>query len=342
VIAPQAQWSTRTLPPSRQYAQWREAVSATHLSWDLPSRREGEYFGSIAHAGLGAASLIACTCDPCSGRRGPAQLAGADAEYFGVLLVVEGEERISQAKRDAVLRPGDFALWDSRKPIEFAIGSRLQKITLLLHRQLLLGVLPHADRHVARSVSGASGGGALFGGHLRLLARERARLPDESAAALLACTLDLLASVLLQEASPDPETTSERSNARMQRVQSYIRLHLGETELNPATIARAFGISVRHLHRLFAQAGLSVERWLWQERLARCHAQLLQQPAQSISQVAFRWGFNDSAHFSRAFRAMYGMSARELRRSAMATHPTFGAGAGDLETQSLEARVALR
>jgi len=35
--------------------------------------------------------------------------------------------------------------------------------------------------------------------------------------------------------------------------------------------------------------------------------------ASSVSRIAFSWGFNDAAHFSRAFRARFGCSPRELR-----------------------------
>ena len=47
--------------------------------------------------------------------------------------------------------------------------------------------------------------------------------------------------------------------------------------------------------------------------------------AEGITEIAFRWGFNDSAHFSKAFRAEFGQSPRayralhlELRRAAAA------------------------
>jgi AraC-like DNA-binding protein len=35
----------------------------------------------------------------------------------------------------------------------------------------------------------------------------------------------------------------------------------------------------------------------------------------NITEVAFRWGFNDMAHFSRAFKAHYGASARVVSRA---------------------------
>lgn len=308
-------WSTRSIRPGRQFAQWREAVSETHLNWEIAKRRDGEFFGSIRRHTLGPASIIACTCDPCSGRRGPPQIRSAEEDYFGVLLIVGGEERFGQGRNNALLRPGDFAVWDSRRPIEFAIGSRLDKITLLVPQRLLLGDFPRLADHVARTVSGRNGGGALFANHLRLLARERANLPETSVPGLLASTLNLLSAALTPHAKEDKDARSVRQRDRLDRIQAHILLHLGDPALNPGNIAKAIGVSVRQLHRVFAEAGLRVERWIWQERLTRCRSSLLQNTDEPVSQIAFRWGFNDSAHFSRAFREQYGQSPRELRRS---------------------------
>jgi len=37
----------------------------------------------------------------------------------------------------------------------------------------------------------------------------------------------------------------------------------------------------------------------------------------SISEICFRWGFNDAAHFSRSFGAEYGMTPREFRQKQL-------------------------
>jgi AraC-like DNA-binding protein len=47
----------------------------------------------------------------------------------------------------------------------------------------------------------------------------------------------------------------------------------------------------------------------------------------SISEICFRWGFNGSAHFSRAFKDRYGVSPRDYRKGqaaalGAATRPT--------------------
>ena len=46
-------------------------------------------------------------------------------------------------------------------------------------------------------------------------------------------------------------------------------------------------------------------------------AQALRDPNQergSVSEIAYRWGFNDLSHFNRSFRAHFAMTPREWRR----------------------------
>jgi len=45
-------------------------------------------------------------------------------------------------------------------------------------------------------------------------------------------------------------------------------------------------------------------KWIWGMRLDRCRNDLASPAlaARSIGEIAFYWGFNDVAHFSRAFR----------------------------------------
>jgi AraC family transcriptional regulator, positive regulator of tynA and feaB len=309
-------WSTHPIAAARQYAGWRDVVNETHLAWAMPRRRNGAYAAALEAQRFGAARVVTCTCDPCDGARTAGEIGRSDAEYFGVLHVVDGFERVRQAGREATLGPGDFTLWDSRRPIEFSVGAKLTKVTLLMPLALLATVLPRAEDHVARTVSGASGPGALFANHLRVLARERRRLRDPQIPGLLATTIDLLGLALAPDDGAVREQVSSRSRDLLARIQDYVLLHLGDPDLNPQRIATTHGISTRQLHRVFEQGGLMVERWIWQERLARCRQHLLQSPGASVSAIAFQWGFNDAAHFSRAFRRRYGMSPRQLRRAA--------------------------
>jgi AraC-like DNA-binding protein len=69
------------------------------------------------------------------------------------------------------------------------------------------------------------------------------------------------------------------------------------------------------LHRSWSGEACSISEWIWAQRLDAARRDLCDPSlrARSVSAIAFSWGFNDAAHFSRAFRARFGCSARELR-----------------------------
>jgi AraC-like DNA-binding protein len=67
-------------------------------------------------------------------------------------------------------------------------------------------------------------------------------------------------------------------------------------------------ISVRRLHKLFADEGLTVSAWIRDRRLERCRRDLAD-PAlagETVASIAWSWGFRNPGHFSRVYRAAYG------------------------------------
>ena len=304
--------SSAELPPPRQYDWWRDAVSATHLPWDLPRRLEGGYRAKFRQQGIGAAQIVHCACDPCEGKRGKAEIAQLKEPLFGVLYVLKGRESLRQGGREIVLEQGAFTLWDSARPIEFGLPQDLEKITLLLPQASLREYLPQAEDLVMRPVSGQRGAGALFATHLRALAREGATLPVSGAAPVLRATLDLLATSFM---AMEVEGGNGYRRAMRRRIQDFVLANLADPALCAEVIAAAVGISERQLHRLFQIGGMTLVRWIWQQRLQRCREDLARAPHARISEIAFAHGFSDAAHFSRAFRDMFGMSPRDFRKS---------------------------
>ena len=310
-------WSTRAFRPAQQFSRWREAVDATHLTWDIAIRRENPFDAELTRQGLGSANVIECLCDPCDGKRREAQIARSSEGYYGVLHVLQGREMIRQGGREAWLEEGDFVLWDSTEPIDFSVGARLRKITLLVPQRSLEVALPDARNHVAVTMSGRTGRGALFANHLRALASVHENFPNALIPRLTEATIDLLSAAYLSEEQPG--TVSQR--ALFAQINTYIQGRLDDPTLNPESIARAHGISARQLHRVFSRFELgTVERWIWSERLERCRHEIQQAGETTISAIAFKWGFNDAAHFSRAFRKRYGISPRELRQHLRRNH----------------------
>ena len=117
--------------------------------------------------------------------------------------------------------------------------------------------------------------------------------------------------------------------------EEFIRRNLGDPTLTPATVAAAHHVSVRTLHRLFQAGGRQAAHWIQQCRLERCHSELADPLLRehTVAAVASRWGFANAAHFSRLFRATYGMTPTE-HRAAGARGQVVGAQRKDEHTHA--------
>ncbi len=81
-------------------------------------------------------------------------------------------------------------------------------------------------------------------------------------------------------------------------------------------MATEAGISIRYANALLSVEGTSLERCILDRRLERCR-RALEDPRQAhrtIGDIAFAWGFSDLSHFTRRFKAEFGVSPGEYRR----------------------------
>ncbi|MEU8542146.1 AraC family transcriptional regulator [Streptomyces sp. NPDC048717] len=117
-----------------------------------------------------------------------------------------------------------------------------------------------------------------------------------------------------------------RQSMLLSRVQAYVQEHLAAPDLTPDTIAAAHHISTRYLHRIFQQQGLTVAAWVRRQRLDRCRLDLADPSLGDlpVRRVAARWGFDEPASFTRAFRAAYGTTPGAFRVRAGSTECAYG------------------
>ncbi|GAB2627005.1 transcriptional regulator [Paractinoplanes abujensis] len=91
---------------------------------------------------------------------------------------------------------------------------------------------------------------------------------------------------------------------------------LRDRELSPVMLARALRVSPRTLQRAFAAAGEPAGAYIRRRRLEQARL-ALGAPGRrvSVTEIAASWHFADSSHFSRAFKAHYGLTPGEYARS---------------------------
>jgi AraC family transcriptional regulator, positive regulator of tynA and feaB len=130
--------------------------------------------------------------------------------------------------------------------------------------------------------------------------------------------VELLAQALGESRSSEPAPSNAWREALFVRACRMIGLRFGDPDLAPDRIARELGISTRLLQRVLAERDKTVMRHVLEERVVRA-AKLLGAPDaahRSITDIAFACGFNDSAHFTRAFAARMEMTPSQWRKQA--------------------------
>ncbi len=177
----------------------------------------------------------------------------------------------------------------------------------------------------------APGAGLLFCGFVRPLPVGAVSAGSRRLLALflrgVAATLDQLAPTDLQPietavrgflTAPKDDPVPRGARASFQRMVRAIEPRLSNPALSLSVIAREQGVSERYLRRVFEVAGTRFGDYVRARRLEHCKAEL-DDPAlaaEPVASIGFRWGFNDPAHFSRAFRERFGMPPRAWRDRA--------------------------
>jgi AraC-like DNA-binding protein len=110
-----------------------------------------------------------------------------------------------------------------------------------------------------------------------------------------------------------PRFASEDS--RLRRVDGFIRDNLGSS-FSLEAIAREAGLSRFHVLRLFKRAyGETPFKRVTRLRMEKAQARLAR-GSESVTEIAFACGYENSAHFATAFRRMFGVSPTAFRRLA--------------------------
>ncbi|MEM6372294.1 MAG: GlxA family transcriptional regulator [Pseudomonadota bacterium] len=95
-----------------------------------------------------------------------------------------------------------------------------------------------------------------------------------------------------------------------------------EEPLRPDDIAAIVGISTRQLERLFSRhLRMSPKRYYLRQRLEKARS-LLRQTGLSVTDICVACGFQSLSHFSKSYRATFGLSPGQEKRGTAALWPS--------------------
>jgi AraC family transcriptional activator of tynA and feaB len=296
--------------------RWQQALSAANLPWTvaIPGAPHLDGFGaSIRRQWIDDIALVEVECGPCSGARTRHQLADTDGEFVGVLIVRAGAETTIQDGIEATITPGDGLAWDSTKPARFTSGTPVSKRSLLIPRAALDEVSGRTRVTGGVKLDRAAPATRLLMTYLDTLGQVLPGLGSDAVGTARTAALELFTGAL--RAGSDISSAVAVRPALRTAIERFIDRHLLDGAVTPAAIASAHGVSIRTVHRVFSATGQTVGEVVRVRRLARARDDLTSS-ARPISAIAHRWGFYDTSHFSRTFKARYGSSPAGYRNTA--------------------------
>nr|WP_083976019.1 helix-turn-helix domain-containing protein [Herbidospora sakaeratensis] len=305
---------TAGVPVEERQDFWQDVVSSAFVPLEAVFPKD-RFDGKLRSTSLGPIDVIDVGATAHQARRTPRLVSAAPSDTLKLGLFVRGRGRLEQGGRQAVVETGEMAVYDTDRPywLDFDVPTRM---VVLLFPRAMLGLPPdRVDEVTGRSIPSTGGIGALVAPFLLRLAGHLDDVEVRDGARLAGNVVDLVATMLADRLDLPPADPDAARRAMLLRITSYIEAHLGDPGLDPARIAAAHYISTRYLHKLFSAESTTVAAWIRTRRLDRCVRDLRDplQAARPVSAIGAQWGFPDASHFSRLFKAAYGLSPRDYR-----------------------------
>jgi AraC-like DNA-binding protein len=307
------------VPPASRVDYWREIISDVFMPLDLRGEAGPGPAAELRTTEIGPIRFSESVTGPGSSYltgRTPRLIRSSDPDVCLVGVLVEGELRVEQDGRQAVLRPGDLSFIDPGRPFEHSFTA-VRNIRVSVPKAMI-GL---RDRELGEltgvRIPGDRGAGALASALARQLAHSVDELPASEVARLGAAVVDVLAVALAGRLDRAAAVPGAWERALLHRIYALIEQQLADPGLSPRSIAAALHISLRYVHRLFEAEPATVSDWIRRRRLQRC-CQDLRDPAQHsrpVAAIGAHWGFLSASHFSRVFREAYGIPPAEFRRT---------------------------
>ncbi|MFF0388092.1 helix-turn-helix domain-containing protein [Kitasatospora sp. NPDC004615] len=306
-----AELPTGPLSAAEHAEMWHAAVATAYVPMAVEFLEEEPAPGTISSHRLGPMRILQVRAAPQTATRTRRMIERDESAALILTLQQSGTALKEQDGREALIRPGSFSITDASRTFRKRVAEDFVFTSFHFPR----AALDVEERHLRALTATAfapEGSAALAATYLAGMAREAATLDEAVGRRAAATALDLL-SLVVEDRCGRERPPQAHAAASLARIKDHILRNLGDPDLSPSGIAEANHVSLRFLHKLFQQEGATVGAWIRAQRLERCGRDLRRPMAEQagVAGIARRWGFVNSSHFSRAFRATYGMAPRE-------------------------------
>lgn len=303
------------LSPRAGLEFWHDIVCRSFVPLECAPQQSG-FRGAVTRLALDSFSVSTVRSSAQSVSRTRRLIGSSEGTHYLLSLGVSGRGQVLQDGREAVVLPGNFALYHSSRPYTLRFDRDFEQIIFMLPSEALNARFGHAE-HLTATLIDTSNPLAELTRHFLtgLMATTRA-MPDMLVSKLTAQAAELVATMLIATGTRSGAPTSHRMAMGLQ-IRNAIETRLRDPDLGRRALAEQFRISTRYLDDLFADEGLGVAEYVMKRRLEWARG-ALSDPSRDryqIGEIARMSGFVSQAHFSRVFSAAYGCAPRAYRNS---------------------------
>jgi len=255
-----------------------------------------------------------------TGVRSPELIRRSGLDHYAIELCLHNDGYLCEGRgATADVGAGSIAVLDLGQANSLT-SANSDSIALTIPRAMFERCCPDIERLHATRIGG-TGLARLLADHMLSLYRHLPTMSEAEAEVAAEGTIALVSACLAPSARRLGEARDVIDRTILDRARRHIEARLDDPRLTPAAVCAAVGASRSSLYHLFRHWG-GIARYIQERRLRRVHA-ALRDPAErrGISELAYGHGFTSAAHFSRAFRGLFGCAPRDVRDCARTRMP---------------------
>ena len=309
--------STDSVGQKDRFAFWREAVCDSYVQLDCYSNEPERFDGEIILNRMTQLSTSFVTGSQQVVTRRKRDISRSTEASFLISLQLNQNGLLEQSGREAILSPGDFALYSSTDRYSLNLPDKFRQLVIQVPRADLIRRLPNADMLTGITVSGHSVfGGLVNDGVMRLVSAI-----DRSNEIVKECMQNTIVDLFVTGLATLDQAKFELRRPEQQillRANAFLQSNLHNPNLDRAMLANAIGLSVRRLSEIYQADGSSIAATIWNMRLSKIASDLLDKrySRYSISEISHMWGVLNLQSLTRKFKSEFGITPSEYRATS--------------------------
>lgn len=298
---------------------WSERVGNDLMPFRFATQDNYAFQGDFEAANFLSTSVFSMTAGDHVAERTDEHIKNEDDEYVIVTFQVDGMLKLTQRGKQVQLTPGQIGLYLSSKPAQLECYGNYQSRSLRIPVDRLNTRAQRWDEFGALSFDGGQGLAPPVLSFLTGLFPAAPTLTSSARAAVANHLVGLVEAMLADLHLSEEDSSQSPTADLLEQCLVFIEANLSDPALNPQRVADSAHISVRYLHQIFKQSGMTCASYIRSRRLDRVRGDLSREEFATVSveKVLQRWGVQNPSHFGQVFRRTEGCTPAEFRRKAL-------------------------